>query len=355
MKKVSLLAASVALALAGCSSDDGGSSSGGSNSASDIHSHISVSEASITMNKNTHCENVVSSFRTDDFIIGSPNSIDDAKLKEIVRVSQNAFDTDATNYNWDMVSEINVDYSNPLEVCVLASEESNGAGDYYGFTTGPSLSGSSLDSLVKHEIKHTYQSRFVGEMGLGHSHVWFNEGVATKLSTNDSYNSSMLNTFMSQVLGWAPTQITSDNIQDTVQILLKPAYYEYPSYNATVSYLMNQGVSIDALWNVFRTINVIEQSCRVDHQAAIDNGEFVSPIYDISTSCTGYSNVYSSGATKWNGQIISDALTTPGSVSTQPGVSKFVAAFNHVMNPYGITYESMNTQAKFRATVMTGM
>ncbi|WP_261879037.1 hypothetical protein [Vibrio atlanticus] len=339
------------ISLLGCGS--GGGDSGSANAA-DLYPNISVSSASISMNSNTNCSGTSSSFRTTDFIVGSPNSISDAKLKEIARISQNAFNTDASRFNWNMVSEFDVDSSSPLEVCVLSSEGSNGAGDYYGFTIGPDSSGTALDELIKHEIKHTYQSRFVGEMGLGHSHVWYNEGVAVRLTTNDSYNASMLNTFNSQI-SWAPTQITADSVQDAVQILLTPAYYEYPAYNASVSYLLDQGVSVVDLWEVFKTINVIEQSCRADHQTAIDNGETVVAINDLYTSCTGYSDVYASGATTWNGQIISDTLQTPGVSSSQPGVSKFVAAFNYVMNSYGISYESIDSISEFQATVMSNM
>lgn len=358
MKTKIIIAAMTASLLVGCDSGGGdgggGGSSSGSASASDIYSHVSVSTANVLMDSNTHCENVTSSFRTTDFIVGSPNSISDAKLKEIARISQNAFDTDASRFNWNMVSELGVDSANPLEVCVLSSEGNNGAGNYYGYVVGPGLSGSSLDELIKHEIKHTYQERFVGKIGLGHSHVWFNEGVAVRLTSNDSYSASMLNAFNSQI-SWAPTQITADSVQDTVQILLSPAYYEYPSYNASVSYLLNQGASVSDLWDVFRTIKVIEQSCRADHQTAIDNGEPVIAINDLYTSCTGYSNVYASGATMWNGQVISDTLQSPGVSSGQPGVSKFVAAFNYVMNPYGISYENMDSISEFQATVMSGM
>ncbi|MGR5176359.1 hypothetical protein ACPV4B_03125 [Vibrio parahaemolyticus] len=340
--------------LMGCGSEESGGGASTPSTPSNIYSHISVQSYSTAMNPVSHCHNTNSKFRTDHFIVASKGSVSDAKLQEVARVAQNTLNTDLLAYNWDAWSDLGVDYSNPLEVCVIASEGSNGAGNDLGFVIGPDRSGSNLDNLVKHELKHTYQSRLIGKTGLNSAHTWYAEAIATALSTNETVSDSQLNAFISQV-GLTPTQVTHDGIQDAVMTRLSNASTEYGSYNMAVRYLRTQGVSNDELWEVFKVIKQIETSCKADHQAALDNGEMVNPIADNSTSCSGYSGTYANGATMWNGVVISGSIEDPIALSLEPGKSRFQVAFDYVMSPYGITYDSIDDAAAFRSTIINGM
>lgn len=360
MKNIKVIATilSAAALLAGCNGgggDEGGGGGGSTSSApSNIYSHISVQSYSTAMNPVSHCHNTNSKFRTDHFIIAAKGSVSDAKLQEVARVAQNTLNTDLSSYNWDAWSDLGVDYSNPLEVCVMESEGSNGAGNELGFVIGPNRSGSNLDNLVKHELKHTYQSRLIGKTGLNFAHTWYAEATATALSTNETVSDSQLNAFISQV-GLAPTQVTHDGIQDVVMMRLSDASTEYGSYNMAVRYLRTQGVSNDQLWEVFKVMKQIETSCKADHQAALDNGEMVNPITEDSTSCSGYATTYSSGATMWNGEVISGSLDDPIAPNSEPGKSIFQVAFDYVMSPYGVTYDSIDDATAFRNTIINGM
>ncbi|MGR5149389.1 hypothetical protein ACQKP8_22945 [Photobacterium alginatilyticum] len=275
-------------------------------------------------------------------------------MQEIARVAQNTLNVDLAAYSWNAWSDLKVDYANPLEVCVIASEGSNGAGNDLGFVVGPNRSGSNLDNLVKHELKHTYQSRLIGPTGLNDSHTWFAEAVATALSTNETVSDTQLNAFISQV-SITPTQVTHDGLQDIVMMRLSDGSTEYGSYNMVLRYLQTQGASIQDFWEVFKVINQIEQSCKVNHQAAAVNGEVVNPVDPQSTSCTGYASTYSSGETMWNGEIISGSMDDPLAPSPEPGKSKFHVAFDYVMGSYGVTYDNIDDETAFRNTVINGM
>ncbi|WP_157097521.1 hypothetical protein [Photobacterium sp. J15] len=340
--------------LYGCGGGGSGGNNSGTSAPGNLYPNISVRTDNTAMNPASHCYNTNSKFRTDHFIIGSKGSVSDAKMQEIARVAQNTFENDLAQFSWDAWSDLGVSYSKPLEVCVIASEGANGAGNELGFVIGPDRSGSNLDKLVKHELKHTYQARFIGPTGLNDAHVWFAEAVATFLSTNETVNTASLNTFISQT-GMTPTQVTHDGLQEGVMMRLSDKSTEYGAYNMALRYLQTQGASVQDFWEVFKTMKLIEKSCKTDHQKAIDNHEMVNPIDEKSTSCTGYANVYSTGATQWNGVIISGSIEDHIAGKSEPGKSKFHAAFDYVMNAHSVTYDGIDDVAAFRSTVMNGM
>ncbi|MGD1524086.1 hypothetical protein [Vibrio harveyi] len=358
MKKTNLIATilTAAALLTGCNGGGGGGGGGnsGATAPSDIYSHIAVQSFSTAMNPTGHCFNTNSKFRTDHFIIGAKGSVSDAKLKEVARVAQNTLNVDLSAYSWDAWSDLKVDYAHPLEVCVIASEGSNGAGNEQGFVIGPNRSGSNLDGLVRHELKHTYQSRLIGDTGLNQAHVWFAEAMAAALSTNESANDSQLNAFISQT-GMTPTQVTHDGLQEAVMLRLTDPSIEYGAYNMSLRYLKTQGATTQDFWEVFKVINQIEQHCKTAHQTAIDNGEMVNPIDSQSTSCSGYASTYGSGATTWNGEVVSGTLDDHIAPNPEPGKSIFHVAFDYVMSPYGVTYDSIDDTTSFRNTVIDGM
>ncbi|MBY6196426.1 hypothetical protein [Vibrio hangzhouensis] len=340
--------------LVGCGSEESGGGGSTPSAPSNIYSHIAVQSYATAMHPESYCYNTNSKFRTEHFIVAAKGAVSDTKLQEVARVAQNTLNVDLAAYSWDAWSDLGVDYSNPLEICVIESEGSNGAGNELGFVIGPNRSGSNLDNLVKHELKHTYQSRLIGKTGLNFAHTWYAEATATALSTNETVSDSQLNAFISQV-GLTPTQVTHDGIQDVVMMRLFDPSTEYGSYNMAVRYLRTQGVSNDQLWEVFKVMKQIETSCKADHQAALDNGEMLNPIAEDSTSCSGYATTYSSGATMWNGEVISGSLDDPIAPSPEPGKSIFQVAFDYVMSPYGVTYDSIDDTTSFRDTIMNGM
>ncbi|SEF39779.1 hypothetical protein [Vibrio hangzhouensis] len=340
--------------LVGCGSEESGGGGSTPSAPSNIYSDIDVQSFTTVMHPESHCFNTNSKFRTEHFIVAAKGTVSDAKLQEVARVAQNTLDVDLAAYSWDAWSDLAVDYSNPFEICVIASEGSNGAGTKWGFVVGPNRSGPNLDNLVKHELKHTYQSRLIGKTGLNAAHTWYAEAIATALSTNETVSDSQLSSFISQV-GLTPTQITHDGIQDAVMMQLSDPSTEYGAYNMAVRYLETQGVSNHALWEVFKVIKQIETSCMADHQAALDNGEMVNPIAEDSTSCSGYATTYSSGATMWNGEVISGSIEDPIAPSSEPGKSRFQVAFDYVMSPYGVSYDGIDDTTSFRDTIINGM
>ncbi|MGR5126086.1 hypothetical protein [Photobacterium swingsii] len=342
------------IGLNGCGSDSDNSESNNQSEPSNLYPHIKVQNDDSAMNATSHCFNENAKFRTDHFIIGKKGNVSDDKLQEIVRIAQNTFNIDLAAYSWNTWADLNVDYTHPLEVCVIASEGSNGAGNALGFVIGPNRSGENLDNLIKHELKHTYQARLIGPTGLNDSHTWFAEAVATALSTNETASDSQLNAFITQT-GMTPTQVTHDGLQQAVNLKLSDASSEYGAYNMVLRYLNTQGARTQDFWQVFKVINQIEQSCKTAHQKAINNGEMVNPIDPQSTSCSGKSDTYQSGATKWRGHIISGSIDDHIAPNTEPGISKFQAAFDYVMQPYSVTYDSIDDNAAFRNTVINGM
>lgn len=349
--KKAVLGLCLSILLYGCGEEDGSEDSSG---ASNLYSNIAVQSANIAMNSSGYCTGTNAKWRTEHFIIGTKGTVSDDKIKEIARIAQNALNTDSAAYSWNAWSDLKIDYDHPLEICVIASEGSNGAGNYDGFVIGPDRKGTDLDNLVKHEIKHTYQARFIGKTGLNQAHVWFAEAVATAFSTNETVNADTLSAFISDT-GMTPTQVTNDGLQQGVQMRLSNGGSEYGSYNTALRYLQNQGASIQDIWNIFKKMGEIEQSCKDAHQAAINNNEMVNPISELSTSCSGDPTTYSSGATIWNGQVVSGSIEDHIAQPPEPGKSKFVVAFNSVMGAYGISYDDIDDTAAFRNTVMNNL
>ncbi|OAN10924.1 hypothetical protein A3K86_18235 [Photobacterium jeanii] len=339
--------------LYGCGGAESGDS-GSSNSAepSQLYSHIKVENDNSALDQHGHCFDTKAKFRTDHFIVGAKGNVSDAKMQEIARIAQHTFNTDLKAYSWNSWADLSIDYAHPLEVCVLAKEGKNGAGNELGFVIGPQRAGTELEKLVKHEIKHTYQARLIGPTGLNFAHTWYAEAVATALSTNEMASNEQLNAFIAQV-GMTPTQVTHDGLQQAVMLRLKDGSSEYGAYNRVLRYLKSQGASIQDFWQVFKVINQIEQSCKAVHQTALDNGEMLAPIDEKSTSCSGHAATYGSGPTRWQGMIIRGSFDDHIAPQSEPGTSLFEAAFDHVMKPYGVSYDSIDDKAAFTNTVAT--
>ncbi|OQQ09775.1 hypothetical protein BK411_04270 [Vibrio splendidus] len=367
----------VALVITGCGgSDSGGSSGGGDSTTPGIpYDHISIEQSyEMMIDSDYYCGGAQSKWRTEHFIVGhaDSDSVSDQKLKDIIGSAQVQFEEHMQNYGWDAYLDLGVDYTNPLEICVKTSEGSGGAGDKEGFIIGTGRSGSNLDTLIDHEMQHTYQNIFVGDTGLGSVHVWYAEAHASRLTSNKQASESEMNTFISQT-GMNPTQVTHEGHQLTVTQSLSDGSIEYKTYNSVFTYLFNNGVSSNDIWEVFRRMGEIEESCRIQAIAAREETKNYNEPYVVGISadtssrisaCSGYpkptksdSDNWVSGEfgaeTYWNGKLVRSGIDDHVTPNDEPGQTKFEIAFNEVMAPYGIDYDSIATD--FRNTVMSNI
>lgn len=364
-------------ALAGCGGSDDDSNNNGNNNTNPglPYDHITIEQSSIAMiDSDYYCGGVQSKWRTEHFIVGHANSdnVSDQKLKDIIGSAQVQFEEHMQNYGWDAYLDLGIDYANPLEICVKTSEGNGGAGDQTGFIIGTGRSGSNLDTLIDHEMQHTYQNIYVGDTGLGYAHVWYAEAHASRLTSNKTASEGEMNTFISQT-GMNPVQVTHDGLQLSVALSLSDGSIEYKNYNSVFTYLFNNGVSSNDIWEVFKVMGQIEDSCRLQAVAAYEETKNYNMPYIVgmsadtdskSAACSGYpmptkadSDNWSSGEfgaeTYWNGKLVRSGTDDHIAPNSEPGQTKFAIAFDEVMAPYSITYSQM--ESDFRNTVMSNI
>ncbi|PSW06720.1 hypothetical protein [Photobacterium lipolyticum] len=270
MKKLSLLAASVALVLVGCGGGSGGGATGGDTTANNPVSpgkstsskELATKLANVNPTVNDDA-NICGTYggiegavlRTEHFKVGVMDSgVTDANLEKAARVTQVAFNDLLTLIDLDAETDLHIDESNPWVVCVDSKKTGNGAGHVNAFEFSPENDAVEDYRLAKHELTHTVTSELLGDVeAYLKSERWFDEGIAHNWgSPAETLGAIQLADFTQNVGAPAIIKLHSQTIALWAD---NPDYsfMEYASFSTVIDYMIHKlGVTKADLLDVIR-------------------------------------------------------------------------------------------------------
>lgn len=342
-----LAISALVLALSACGEDDDGG--GKSSNSGRPNTQVDVQNTSKAMT--LHECKTTSRFASNHFIIGTVDSVDDNTLKNILRATQASFDSQLSKAGFDAYSDLGVDSESPLEICVDTNEGSNGAASGDGVIIGTGRTGANLDLLLDHELAHTIGDLLNKDVTIGDAHRWYNEGMATLYSDNGKVSRSDMQLFVST--GRKPVEIVNYVDGQMVAIQLgQKAYIEYPSYNTVLHFLKSQGASNADLWDVYKEMWKVEQSCRTQMMAAYQATKHLGVMNTVGQESYG-EDEYACQSDFFPSEDFKTLYTTKYNGRVVGADNVFEVAFDEIISTRtGISYQ--NLVSNFDALVTNG-